>query len=267
MLYSASYALAKENVITAMGDEHAAISANVAPIKPAPAGNVNAIASANSNQSLALPPPTVLRRNITDAEVSYGEALLVQLIRADDLNETEYWSATSNPYAVLALGQSSARSGIREKTLHPVWNEWFGLYVPSPAECAARDAATVGAGSKTGVSASGDRQHHSKAESGNSSTSVKTPVDKETLLHQADQLNRERLSVLLFSHHLKGDDDDVALGQYEAPLSDIPVGSLLDYDGKLKHVHTGRVTLRMGRYALSSPSMSCLLYTSPSPRD
>jgi len=63
------------------------------------------------------------------------------------------------------------------------------------------------------------------------------------------------LSVLLFSHHLKGDDDDVALGQYEAPLSDIPVGSLLDYDGKLKHVHTGRVTLRMGRYALSSPSM------------
>lgn len=61
--------------------------------------------------------------------LSHGDIVIVKLVEARNLERADFWSGSSDPYVIFALGNYSAKSKVIKRNINPLWNETFGFRI------------------------------------------------------------------------------------------------------------------------------------------
>eukprot|EP01083_Nonionella_stella_P084157 232908_1 len=56
-----------------------------------------------------------------------GDNVTVHLVEGRNLMKADFWTGSSDPYVIFAMGNNSAKSKIIKRNLNPLWNELFGF--------------------------------------------------------------------------------------------------------------------------------------------
>ncbi len=215
-----------------------------------------------------------LARNVTTPEMVYGDVLLVKDVAVEDLDESDYWTASSNPYLVLAFAQQQAVSCVYEKVLDASWNGPFAFLMGSPGnEVNPPWPSTVGASTPCNKETKSSRtaneepkEFKEKTKSSKNTPSESAPPTDLTGIGpavcgavSAAEAKENALCVMAFHHSVKH--QDRLLGFVDIDVRAVERGQHVKETYFLKGCpgRKSTITLSMERYPLLSPTVQGVL--------